>query len=164
MIELVPELPAQATAQAIAQAKRPRGRPKLISNIEKTPPERLQAFLEFYLDGLIPSEAWVKAGYSTETRYKARAQLREHWKFLEKMIEERIGSHVPGALATIVDIMNTASSQQTRLLAAKDLLDRAGKKAPSQINISHREAESMADTDIDAEILALVKKVGIQAD
>ena len=143
-------------------AKRPRGRPKLIKNIPTTPSDRLELFMEFYIDGLPSKDAWIKAGYSPETSYQSNSKLREHWKYLEKLIDQRIGSHVPMALARVVEIMSTAKSDQTRLLAAKDILDRAGKKAPTAINITQKDTEAMADTDIDAEIIQLAKKIGLK--
>jgi hypothetical protein len=126
-----------------------------------TPAQRLELFIELYVDGIPAKEAWVKAGYTAESSYNANAKLRENWKYLEKIIDSRIGSHVPRALAVVVDVMENATSAQTRLQAAKDLLDRAGKKAPQNINISHKDTDQMADTDIDAEIIELTKKIGL---
>jgi hypothetical protein len=42
-------------------------------------------------------------------------------------------SAIPGALAQIVDLASTAASEQVRLQAAKDIMDRAGLKPTERI-------------------------------
>lgn len=122
-------------------------------------PEKLIAFLDLYCNGMDPREAWVQAGYSPNTKHLAKAKIRENWKLLEKMIDERIGTHVPLALNIIVDIMINAKSDQTRLLAAKDILSRAGKDKPIQIVTEKKAADQMNDLEIDEEIRALSHKL-----
>ena len=89
--------------------------------------EKQTAFVkEFALTGNGTQSA-IKAGYSEKTAYQKGHQLRYQ---LARQIEDEtrklMQSAVPGALAQIVDLAARATSEQVRLQAAKDILDRAG--------------------------------------
>jgi phage terminase small subunit len=96
--------------------------------------EKQTAFVkEFALTGNGTQSA-VKAGYSEKTAYQKGHQLRYQ---LARQIEDEtrklMQSAVPGALAQIVDLAARATSEQVRLQAAKDIMDRAGLKPTERI-------------------------------
>ena len=96
--------------------------------------EKQTAFVkEFALTGNGTQSA-IKAGYSEKTAYQKGHQLRYQ---LARQIEDEtrklMQSAVPGALAQIVDLAARATSEQVRLQAAKDILDRAGLKPTERI-------------------------------
>ena len=132
---------------------------KLLAPLDN--PEKLVAFIEFYLDGYAPKEAWVRAGYSEGQSRQAMHKLRTNWRLVDKMIDERIGSHAPLALNVVVDLMKNAKSETVRLNAAKDILSRAGKDKPVQITHSTKEPEDLPDEELDAEIIALADRLNI---
>ena len=123
--------------------------------------EKFFHFIQLYLDGLQPGEAWVQAGYSENTKYQARAKIRENWRTIEKMVDERIGSHVPLALSTVVDLMNNSNSDTVKLNAAKDILSRAGKDKPIQLQHTTKAPDELPDSELDQEILSLAAKIGL---
>jgi|TARA_R110002020_G_scaffold101968_4_gene239777 phage terminase small subunit len=96
--------------------------------------EKQSAFIkEFALSGNGTQSA-IKAGYSEKTAYQKAHQLK--YQFTREIEEETrrlMQSAVPGALAQIVDLASTATSEQVRLQAAKDIMDRAGLKPTERI-------------------------------
>ncbi len=88
---------------------------------------------EFALTGNATQSA-IKAGYSEKTAYQKGHQLR--WQFQHEIGDETrrlMQAAVPGALAQIVDLVARATSEQVRLQAAKDIMDRAGLKSTERI-------------------------------
>ena len=83
---------------------------------------------EFALTGNATQFA-IKASYSEKTSTQKGHQLR--WQFQHQIEDETrrlMQAAVPGALAQIVDLAPHATSEQVRLQAAKDIMDRAGLK------------------------------------
>lgn len=126
-------------------------------------PEKLVAFIEHYLEGMPPKEAWVAAGYSENTASAAMNKIRENWKLVAKMVDFRIGMQVPLALNVVKDLMMNSKSDTVRLNAAKDILSRAGKDKPIEINHSAKSPEEMKDEDLDAEIISLAEKINLKS-
>ena len=88
---------------------------------------------EFALTGNAIQSA-IKAGYSEKTSTQKGHQLR--WQFQHHIEDETrrlMQAAVPGALAQIVDLAARATSEQVRLQAAKDIMDRAGLKPTERI-------------------------------
>ncbi len=88
---------------------------------------------EFSLTGNATQSA-IKAGYSEKTAHQKGHQLR--WQFQHETEDETrrlMQAAVPGALAQIVDLAARATSEQVRLQAAKDIMDRAGLKPTERI-------------------------------
>ena len=80
------------------------------------------------------TQSAIKAGYSTKTAYQKAHQLKAQFAIeIENETRRLMASAVPGALAQIVDLESHATSEQVRLQAAKDILDRAGLKPPDRI-------------------------------
>lgn len=88
---------------------------------------------EFALCGNATQSA-IRAGYSSKTAKQKGHTLRHQ---LQHQIEDEtrrlMQSAVPGALAQIVDLASTANSEQVRLQAARDILDRSGLKPAERI-------------------------------
>ena len=88
---------------------------------------------EFALSGNATKSA-IRAGYSERTSYQKGHQLRYQ---LARQIEDEtrklMQSAVPGALEQIVDLAARATSEQVRLQADKDIMDRAGLKPTERI-------------------------------
>ena len=88
---------------------------------------------EFALTGNATQSA-IKTGYSEKSTYRKGHQLR--WQFQHQIEDETrrlMQAAVPGALAQIVDLTARATSEQVRLQAAKDVMDRAGLKPTERI-------------------------------
>ena len=88
---------------------------------------------EFALTGNAIQSA-IKAGYSERSAYQKAHQL--HYQFAREIEDETrklMQAAVPGALAQIVDLAARAVSEQVRLQAAKDIMDRAGLKPTERI-------------------------------
>ena len=80
------------------------------------------------------TQSAIKAGYSAKTAYQKAHQLRGQFAIeIENETRRLMASAVPGALAQIVDLASHATSEQVRLQAAKDLMDRAGLKPTERI-------------------------------
>ena len=88
---------------------------------------------EFALTGNVIQSA-IKTGYSEKSTYRKGHQLR--WQFQHQIEDETrrlMQAAVPGALAQIVDLAARATSEQVRLQAAKNIMDRAGLKSTERI-------------------------------
>ena len=96
--------------------------------------EKQTAFIkEFAMSGNGTQSA-IKAGYSEKTAYQKAHQLK--YQFIREIEDETrrmMQGAVPGALAQIVDLAATATSEAVRLQAAKDILDRSGLKPTERI-------------------------------
>ena len=80
------------------------------------------------------TQSAIKAGYSAKTAYQKAHQLRGQFAIeIENETRRLMASAVPGALAQIVDLASHATSEQVRLQAAKDIMDRAGLKLTERI-------------------------------
>ena len=88
---------------------------------------------EFSLTGNATQSA-IKAGYSPRTSYAKGHTLKSQFaREIEDETRRLIQGAIPGALAQIVDLAASASSEAVRLQAAKDILDRAGLKPTKRI-------------------------------
>ena len=124
-------------------------------------PEKLVAFLDLYLDGMPPKIAWVEAGYAESTAPKAMNKVRENWRLIDTMIDDRIGQHAPLALSVVVDLMQHAKSETVKLNAAKDILSRAGKDKPIELRHTSQAPEDLTEDQLDAEIISLAERLEI---
>ena len=80
------------------------------------------------------TQSGIKAGYSAKSAYQKTHQLCGQFAIeIENETRRLMASAVPGALAQIVDLSSHATSEQVRLQAAKDIMDRAGLKSTERI-------------------------------
>ena len=88
---------------------------------------------EFALTGNATASA-IKAGYSAKTAHAKGHTLRHQLQLqIEDETRRLMQAAVPGALAQIVDLAGHATSEQVRLQAAKDIMDRAGLKPTERV-------------------------------
>ena len=96
--------------------------------------EKQSAFVkEFAMSGNATQSA-IKAGYSAKTAHAKGHFLRHQLQIqIEDETRKMMQAAVPGALAQIVDLAGHATSEQVRLQAAKDILDRSGLKPTERV-------------------------------
>lgn len=93
--------------------------------------EKQQLFVERFAETGQRQQSAIDAGYAPE------GAAVEAWRLLrlphvqqelQQQVRERFVHHAPQALGTIVELARSAKSGMVRLMAAQDLLDRAGFK------------------------------------
>ena len=96
--------------------------------------EKQSAFVKEYALTGNATRAAVKAGYSEKTAHAKGHTLRHQLQIqIEDETRRLMQQAVPGALAQIVDLAASATSEQVRLQAAKDILDRSGLKPTERV-------------------------------
>ena len=121
--------------------------------------ERLDKFIDLYLDYEGDNvRAWLDAGYAESTKSSSMAKLRKHWDIVQARIVERMGSHVPEALAVVVDLMRNARSETIKLKAAQDIMGRAGYDQASKIELSEKKAEDLNQEELRKELSELMNR------
>ena len=130
--------------------------------------EKQEAFIESYCQTGNATKAAIQAGYSQATSKQQGHVLKNKFaKEIEQRIKKMVQDAVPAALNQISILAQTATSEQVRLNASKDILDRAGLKPADRVEqrISHddksidelkRELEALTGTTEIEEIPELV--------
>ena len=130
--------------------------------------EKQEAFIESYCQTGNATKAAIQAGYSQATAKQQGHVLKNKFaKEIEQRIKKMVQDSVPAALNQISILAQTATSEQVRLNASKDILDRAGLKPADRVEqrISHddksidelkRELEALTGTTEIEEIPELV--------
>ena len=130
--------------------------------------EKQEAFIESYCQTGNATKAAIQAGYSEATSKQQGHVLKNKFaKEIEQRIKKMVQDSVPAALNQISILAQTATSEQVRLNASKDILDRAGMKPADRVEqrISHddksmdelkRELEALTGTTEIEEIPELV--------
>ena len=130
--------------------------------------EKQEAFIESYCQTGNATKAALQAGYSEAGAKQQGHVLKNKFaKEIEQRIKKMVQDAVPAAVSQISILAQTATSEQVRLNAAKDILDRAGLKPADRIEqrISHddksmdelkRELEALTGTTEIEEIPELV--------
>lgn len=103
-------------------------------------------------------ELYVEAGYTGKNdkgtyvnANKLRKKLAEDIRIFSA---EQVKIHTAGAVAVLVNLMHS-EDEKVRLQAASSILDRAGLKGATEINVNKTETVSV--TDIDKQLLELLK-------
>ncbi len=130
--------------------------------------EKQESFIESYCQTGNATKAAIQAGYSQATSKQQGHVLKNKFaKEIEQRIKKMVQDAVPAAVSQISILAQTATSEQVRLNASKDILDRAGLKPADRIEqrISHddksmdelkRELEALTGTTEIEEIPELV--------
>lgn len=96
------------------------------------------AFVDAYVaNGGNALAATKEAGYGEEGSRGMSGKLMKNPKILQEIYRrtvERMAVLAPGALAKVQRLSENAKSEYVQLEAARDLLDRAGMKAPDRID------------------------------
>lgn len=120
------------------------------------PHQKWGVCIELMLDGKLNQKQIAKEiGMTEQTliNWKKNPQFQD-MKF--RMERERLKSYVPDALKTMVELLQTAESENVRFYAARDILDRAGHKAvdvsevtsKSEVNIKNNPLQDLSTEDI----------------
>lgn len=131
-----------ARARASAAAKRPR----MPAKVSETLTKRQQMFAWCWVhrtspDGgkvRTPQDAARAAGYSAQTARREAAAMLRHPGIaaeIQKLTVERLAQEAPVALEVVRRLMEGARSEYVQLEAAKDMLDRAGFRAPERHDV-----------------------------
>jgi len=130
--------------------------------------EKQAAFVEAYCQTGNATKSAIQAGYSEATAKQKGHELKNQFKReIEERIKKMVQDSIPAALNQISQLAQTATSEQVRLNASKDILDRAGLKPAERVEqrISHedksldelkREFEALTGTTEIEEIPELV--------
>jgi phage terminase small subunit len=105
-----------------------------------------ETFIEQYCLTGNASKAAETAGYSSPKQRGYDLKKQFGFEIAERQ-KKMIQDCVPGALSQLENLVNNAESESVKLGAIKDVLDRAGYKAPEKIQqeISHVELASTDD-------------------
>ena len=104
--------------------------------------EKQVAFIESYCQTGNATKAAIQAGYSEATAKQQGHTLKNRFsREIEQKIKKMVQDAVPAAMNQISALAQTATSEQVRLAASRDILDRAGLKPAERIEqkISHEE-------------------------
>jgi phage terminase small subunit len=92
---------------------------------------------EYVANGGKGTAAAKAAGYAEASAHVEANRLLKNPLILQEIYKRTaiaIGASAPKALAQIIGLSSTAKSDYVRLEASKDLLDRAGLKAPERVD------------------------------
>ena len=96
--------------------------------------EQQERFIEEFVVHGNATKAALKAGYSEKSANTRGYQLKVRYQDeIDKRSREAIKSLVPGAIAQLKTLAVEGQSEQVRLAATKDILDRAGFKPTEKI-------------------------------
>ena len=96
--------------------------------------EKQESFIESYCQTGNATKAAIQAGYSQATAKQQGHVLKNKFaKEIEQRIKKMVQDAVPAAVSQISILAQTATSEQVRLNAAKDILDRAGLKPAERV-------------------------------
>ena len=137
--------------------------PKRIALIKKEPAlaaksDLLLAFLEEYIDnGGQAQEAWVTAGYAESTKATAMSVVRKESATVTKLLNLKIGSHVPSSIKVIVDLMKEGKTPAAvKLKCAQDIMSRAGYDAAIDYTVTEKPVGDMTNSELDTELAKLL--------
>jgi|TARA_R110000824_G_scaffold401529_1_gene612792 phage terminase small subunit len=123
--------------------------------------EKQESFIEAYCQTGNATKAAIQAGYSETTSKQQGHVLKNKFaKEIEQRIKKMVQDAVPAAVSQISILAQTATSEQVRLNASKDILDRAGLKPADRIEqrISHDD-KSMDELKRELEALTGVTEI-----
>ncbi len=125
--------------------------------------EMLITFLESYVESGDKKAAWEEAGYAIGGLKNASKMIRDNYRLVEKLIRDRIGSHVPMALEGVVELATNAKQESVRLKALQDILYRAGYDKPIEIVTSEKEVRDMDNKELEDELTKLLARSNSEA-
>jgi len=134
-----------------------------VTNIADAPAskqERLDLFAEAIVNGATREEAYVSAGYSPHNcKANAHKFYRANSAYIQGVISERIGAHVPAALKVLVNVMNDPNEKGgIRIKAAEVLMDRGGFSTKQRIEISTKDIKDLSTEELQDEIRKLISE------
>lgn len=102
-------------------------------------------------------KAALAAGYSASDPEKAGWRLKTRFQeYIQQAVKDNIGKMVPGALEIVNYLAINAESEQVRLKAAQDILDRAGYKPTNKTEQTVVSVEEKSTEELEAELASLI--------
>jgi len=95
------------------------------------------------------------AGYS-HAKQRGYELKNKFSKEIEERQKKMLQDCVPGALAQLQNLVNSAESESVRLGAVKDVLDRAGLKPAEKIKQEISHVETASTDELERELEALI--------
>lgn len=122
--------------------------------------EKLEKFAEAICNGLSREDAYIEAGYSAiNCRANANKYYRNNHQYIQGVISERIGTHVPAALKVLMQVMTDPNEKGgIRIKAAEVLLDRGGFSTKQRIEISTKDVKDLSTEELQNELKKLVSE------
>ena len=118
--------------------------------------EKQETFIEEYCLTGNAAKSAIKAGYSAKVAKQRGYKLKEQFsREIEERSKKMLRDCVPGALAQLKNLSDSAISEAVKLGAIKDILDRAGYKPVERIDqiISHADKSTQ---ELERELEALI--------
>ena len=118
--------------------------------------EKQETFIEEYCLTGNAAKSAIKAGYSAKIAKQRGYKLKEQFsREIEERSKKMLRDCVPGALAQLKNLSDSAISEEVKLGAIKDILDRAGYKPVERIDqiISHADKSTQ---ELERELEALI--------
>ena len=118
--------------------------------------EKQETFIEEYCLTGNAAKSAIKAGYSAKIAKQRGYKLKEQFsREIEERSKRMLRDCVPGALAQLKNLSDSAISEAVKLGAIKDILDRAGYKPVERIDqiISHADKSTQ---ELERELEALI--------
>jgi phage terminase small subunit len=118
--------------------------------------EKQETFIEEYCLTGNAAKSAIKAGYSAKIAKQRGYKLKEQFsREIEERSKKMLRDCVPGALAQLKNLSDSAISEAVKLGAIKDILDRAGYKPVERIDqiISHADKSTQ---ELERELEALI--------
>ena len=126
--------------------------------------DKLVKFLELYVETGDKNAAWLEAGYAKGGIRSAGNIIRENMRLVEKLIRNRIGSHVPLALNGVLELATGAKQESVRLKALQDILYRAGYDRPVEIVTSEKDVNALDNKELEDELTTLLARANKEAE
>ena len=126
--------------------------------------DKLVKFLELYVETGDKKQAWLDAGYAKGGIRSAGNIIRENMRLVEKLIRNRIGSHVPLALNGVLELATGAKQESVRLKALQDILYRAGYDRPVEIVTSEKDVNALDNKELEDELTTLLARANKEAE
>ena len=118
--------------------------------------EKQETFIEEYCLTGNAAKSAIKAGYSAKIAKQRGYKLKEQFsREIEERSKKMLRDCGPGALAQLKNLSDSAISEEVKLGAIKDILDRAGYKPVERIDqiISHADKSTQ---ELERELEALI--------
>ena len=124
--------------------------------------EKQELFIEAYCSIGNATKAAIQAGYSEKTAKQQGHVLKKRLhKEIDELIRKRVQDAVPAAFNELSSLVQNATSEQVRLAAAKDILDRAGFKPTDKVEQKITHGEKSTD-ELRKELEALTGSTEIE--
>ena len=124
--------------------------------------DKQEIFIEQYCLSGNASKAAEMAGYS-HAKQRGHELKNKFAKEIEDRQKKMLQDCVPGALAQLQNLVNSAESESVRLGAVKDVLDRAGLKPAEKIKQEISHVETASTDELQRELEALMGTSDIHA-